>query len=263
MGICGSLSCLGPTLLMIRAVAPSGSNVSRLKVLEQLDVELKKGNDRAALSLVRDLQGKPGGLRCFGAARQHEAGHFLIAYLLGVLPKDYTLTSLEALRKTGSLNVQAGTSFVDFEFLEEVNMGKLSSKMLDKFSCIALAGVATEYLLYGYAEGGLADINQVVLDIEAFGLGTYNVLFNSNNSLFFACGIYSWTTYLKDWDLLKRRQIHRGVISKLVKAMAGGRSVGLCAANGGCDCDVGRSITGLLHPTIDVNCTRLSDAMDP
>lgn len=34
-------------------------------------------------------------------------------------------------------------------------------KMLNRFSCIALAGVVTEYLLYGYAEGGLADINKV------------------------------------------------------------------------------------------------------
>lgn len=51
---------------------------------------------------------------------QHEAGHFLIAYLLGVLPKGYTLSSLEALIKERSLNVQAGTAFVDFEFIEEV-----------------------------------------------------------------------------------------------------------------------------------------------
>lgn len=39
---------------------------------------------------------------------------------MGILPKGYTLTSLEALKKEGSLNVQAGTAFVDFEFLEEV-----------------------------------------------------------------------------------------------------------------------------------------------
>lgn len=51
---------------------------------------------------------------------QHEAGHFLIAYLLGVLPKGYTLSSLKALIKERSLNVQAGTAFVDFEFIEEV-----------------------------------------------------------------------------------------------------------------------------------------------
>ncbi|GMP40500.1 hypothetical protein CsSME_00010929 [Camellia sinensis var. sinensis] len=193
----------------------------RWQVLEQVDKELSKGDERIALSLVKDMQGKPGGLRCFGAARQvpqrlytldelklngietsallspvdttlgsiernlqlaallggisawnvfefspqqilylslgllflwtldlvsfnggvsgllldtightfsqkyhnrviqHEAGHFLTAYVLGILPRGYTLSSLEALKKEGSLNVQAGTAFVDFEFLEE------------------------------------------------------------------------------------------------------------------------------------------------
>lgn len=40
------------------------------QVLEQVDSKLSSGDERAALSLVKDLQGKPGGLRCFGAARQ-------------------------------------------------------------------------------------------------------------------------------------------------------------------------------------------------
>lgn len=42
----------------------------RRQALEQVDSELSSGNERAALSLVKDLQGTPGGLRCFGAARQ-------------------------------------------------------------------------------------------------------------------------------------------------------------------------------------------------
>ncbi|KAL8147299.1 hypothetical protein AgCh_004861 [Apium graveolens] len=194
----------------------------RWQVLQKVDKELDKGNERSALSLVKDVQGKPDGLRCFGAARlvpqrlytldelklngietssllspvdttlgaiernlqiaafiaglsawkvfefsptqvfyfslgllflwtsdavsynggisglvldtighnlsekyhnrviQHEAGHFLIAYLMGVLPKGYTLSSLEAFQMEGSLNVQAGTAFVDVEFVEEV-----------------------------------------------------------------------------------------------------------------------------------------------
>ncbi|KAL8147297.1 hypothetical protein AgCh_004859 [Apium graveolens] len=92
---------------------------------------------------------------------QHEAGHFLIAYLMGVLPKGYTLSSLEAFQMEGSLNVQAGTAFVDVELIME--------KFQQLFSCIVLAGVATEYVLCGYAEGGLADINQ--LDSLLNGLG--------------------------------------------------------------------------------------------
>lgn len=44
--------------------------MSRKEVLEKVDEELAKGDDRAALALVKDLQGKPGGLRFFGAARQ-------------------------------------------------------------------------------------------------------------------------------------------------------------------------------------------------
>lgn len=36
-----------------------------------------------------------------------------------------------------------------------------SLQTLNRFSCIALAGVATEYLLFGTAEGGLSDINSV------------------------------------------------------------------------------------------------------
>ncbi|KAL8166611.1 hypothetical protein V2J09_008110 [Rumex salicifolius] len=48
----------------------SESRVLRNEVLEKLDKELENGDERAALSIVRDSLGKPGGLRCFGAARQ-------------------------------------------------------------------------------------------------------------------------------------------------------------------------------------------------
>ena len=69
---------------------------------------------------------------------QHEAGHFLVAYLLGVLPKGYTITSLDTLSKQGSLNVQAGTAFVDYEFLEEVSSinfwKKYYLQILDNYS---------------------------------------------------------------------------------------------------------------------------------
>ncbi|KAL9994029.1 hypothetical protein Hdeb2414_s0958g00968261 [Helianthus debilis subsp. tardiflorus] len=40
------------------------------ELLEQVDKELRKGDDRAALSLVKHSHSKPGGLKAFGAARQ-------------------------------------------------------------------------------------------------------------------------------------------------------------------------------------------------
>ncbi|KAL5566180.1 hypothetical protein UlMin_029344 [Ulmus minor] len=296
-------------------VCSSEVSVSRRLVLEKVDEELAKGDEKAALSLVKDLQGKPGGLRCFGAARQvpqrlytldelklngiktssllspvdatlgaiqrnlqlaaivggvsawnafgfspqqvfylsvgllflwtldavsfngglsslvldtightfshkyhnrviqHEAGHFLIAYLVGILPKGYTLSSLDALQKEGSLNVQAGTAFVDLEFLEEVNGGKVTATTLNRFSCIALAGVATEYLLYGYAEGGLADINK--LDVLLQGLGFTQKKADSQ---------VRWSVL--NTILLLRR--HKEARAKLAEAMSAGKSVGSC-----------------------------------
>uniref|UniRef100_A0A803R631 Stress regulated protein n=1 Tax=Cannabis sativa TaxID=3483 RepID=A0A803R631_CANSA len=78
-------------------------------------------------SLILDTIGHTFSQKYHNRVIQHEAGHFLIAYLVGILPRGYTLSSLEALKKEGSLNVQAGTAFVDVEFLEEVNGGKLSA----------------------------------------------------------------------------------------------------------------------------------------
>ncbi|MCL7026004.1 hypothetical protein MKW94_017140 [Papaver nudicaule] len=291
------------TVKMLNSAEPTAL---RWKVLQQVDEELTKGDERAALSLVKELQGKPGGLRCFGTARQipprlytldelklngidasailspvdgtlgaierylqiaavlggvsawaifgftqqqilffsvgllflatvdsvtfsggfsslvidtighavsqkyrnrvvqHEAGHFLIAYLVGILPKGYTLTSLEAFKKEGSLNVQAGTAFVDIEFREE---------MLDRFSCIALAGVATEYLLYGYSEGGLSDIYQLDSLLKSLGFTQKK-----------ADSQVRWAVL--NTILLLRR--HEKVRSKVAEAMSSRKSVAFC-----------------------------------
>lgn len=322
-----SLSCrLQLKLPALRISCSSEVVVSRGQVLEQVDKELAKGDDKAALSLVKHSQGKPGGLQCFGAARQvpqrlytldelklnqietssllspvdatlgsiernlqlaavlgglaswnvlrlssqqilylslgllflwtldsvsfnggvgglvidtightfsqkyhnrviqHEAGHFLIAYLVGILPKGYTLSSLEALKKEGSLNVQAGTAFVDFEFLEEVNTGKVSATTLNRFSCIALAGVATEYLLYGVAEGGLADINKLDMLLQSLGFTQKK-----------ADSQVRWSV-LNTVLLLRRHKLAR---AKLAEAMSMGKSVGACL--------------GIIEDTIDVS----------
>ncbi|CAH9073561.1 unnamed protein product [Cuscuta epithymum] len=179
-------------------------------------------------ALVLDTIGHTLSQKYHNRVTKHEAGHFLIAYLLGVLPKGYTLTSLEAFKKEGSLNVQAGTAFVDFEFIEEVNKGQVSATMLNRFSCIALAGVATEYLLFGCAEGGLADINQgcewlikknppvtLQLDMLLRSLGFTQKKTDSQ---------VRWAV-LNTIIILRR---HDNALAKLAEVMSEGRSVGSC-----------------------------------
>lgn len=71
-----------------RVICSSELSVSRRQVLKQVDEELGKGDERAALSLVKDLQGKPGGLRCFGAARQvFPNSHSVHSVLYSLTPK--------------------------------------------------------------------------------------------------------------------------------------------------------------------------------
>jgi hypothetical protein len=134
----------------------------------------------------------------------HEAAHFLVAYLMGILPKGYTLSSLDAYDKYGALNVQAGCAFCDGAFQREVARGggsllsrvallylhsvgvlrsltldtirhvslslsdvaslcggKIGAGSLGRFSCVALAGISMEYIAYGFAEGGVADVGQL------------------------------------------------------------------------------------------------------
>lgn len=144
---------------------------------------------------------------------QHESGHFLVSYLVGILPKSYTLSSLDAFRNYGALNVQAGTTFVDYDFQEEVSSGKLSAQTLNKFSCVALAGVATEYLRYEVAEGGLADILQLDAILKSLSFTQKK-----------ADGQVRWAV-LNTVSILRR---HFGLQAKLAAAMSAGKSVGDC-----------------------------------
>ncbi|BBN14570.1 hypothetical protein MPTK1_6g12720 [Marchantia polymorpha subsp. ruderalis] len=144
---------------------------------------------------------------------KHEAGHFLVAYLMGFMPKSYTLSSLDAFQRFGALNVQAGTTFIDFEFQEEVQGGKVSSGTLDKVSCIALAGVATEYILYGVAEGGLSDINQLDELMKILGFTQRK-----------ADSQVRWAV-LNTVSILRR---HLNLHSKLANFMSAGKSVLEC-----------------------------------
>ncbi|XP_056168435.1 uncharacterized protein LOC115685965 isoform X4 [Syzygium oleosum] len=175
--------------------------------LLRLDRELGKRDYRSALAIAKRLRGAAGGLAGFGSAKQvsgsgrqsvvleegndqslgeedifmctqHEAGHFLVAYLLGVLPKEYKVLK----RGNSSQDQFAGgtVKFVGFEFLREVpvldtlnesigsressyrvNKRCISSKTLNNFSCVILGGLVAELLSFGYSEGLHSDVDKL------------------------------------------------------------------------------------------------------
>ncbi|CAF2074948.1 hypothetical protein Bca4012_089409 [Brassica carinata] len=106
------------------------------------------------------------------AVVQHESGHFLVGYLLGVLPRGYEIPNLEAMRDNVA-SVTGRVEFVGFEFLKQVGaanqfmkddvdlsvcQGYISSKTLNNFSCVILGGMVTEHMLFGYSEGFYSDV---------------------------------------------------------------------------------------------------------
>ncbi|CAJ1405758.1 unnamed protein product, partial [Effrenium voratum] len=112
----------------------------------------------------------------------HEAGHFLVAYLLGVMPKAYTLSAWEAFSKYNSMSTQAGTVFLDEAIQREMQSGQVSGKTLDSFVGVALGGIAAEYVTYGQANGGMSDIIQLeaLFDALKFDQNQTNVLLRSS-----------------------------------------------------------------------------------
>ena len=86
---------------------------------------------------------------------RHEAGHFLVAHLLGIPVTGYTLSAWEAL-KQGQPGL-GGVSFDDKELASQFQQGTLAAQMLNRYCTVWMAGVAAEKLVYGSAEGGTDD----------------------------------------------------------------------------------------------------------
>jgi hypothetical protein len=84
----------------------------------------------------------------------HEAGHFLIAYLLGVRVERYSIDAWTALRQG---RASSGVLFNEEDVL------KCLKYNASHIILIWLAGIAAEILVFGEAEGGVNDIEQVKL----------------------------------------------------------------------------------------------------
>ncbi len=94
----------------------------------------------------------------------HEAGHFLAAHLLGVPIVEYTLSPWETFRRgqTGA----GGVVFDRSELEQQLASGSLAASLLERYCTIWMAGIAAEQQLFGVAEGGFDDRQQVRLALS-------------------------------------------------------------------------------------------------
>lgn len=97
----------------------------------------------------------------------HEAGHFLVAHLLGIPVTGYTLSAWEALkqRQPG----QGGVSFDDDQLASQLEQGRISAQMIDRYCTLWMAGIAAEFLIYNNVEGGADDKSKLAGVLKSLG----------------------------------------------------------------------------------------------
>ncbi|MEN9217236.1 MAG: hypothetical protein Q6K90_07925 [Gloeomargarita sp. HHBFW_bins_162] len=99
-------------------------------------------------------------LHCWPGAQarviHHEAGHFLVAHLMGIPIEDYTLDAWSSWRR-GYPPGEAGVRF-----------GAITPELLPRCPVLWLAGMAAEELVYGQAQGGATDQQQAEYLLACF-----------------------------------------------------------------------------------------------
>lgn len=86
---------------------------------------------------------------------KHEAGHFLVAHLLGIPISGYAINAWDAFKQGQS--AQGGVQFDDRQLNQQLQQGKLTAQMLDRYCTVWMAGIAAETIAYDNATGGAED----------------------------------------------------------------------------------------------------------
>jgi hypothetical protein len=97
----------------------------------------------------------------------HEAGHFLVAHLLGIPVTGYTLSAWEAW-KLGQPG-QGGVILEDSAIAAQLEKGKIGVSMVERYCNIWMAGIAAENLVFNSAEGGDDDKAKLNQFLQALG----------------------------------------------------------------------------------------------
>ena len=98
----------------------------------------------------------------------HEAGHFLVAYLLGIPVASYTLSAWDAFwqSESGLAGVQLQ---VDPSLEAQPHLSEMP-KTLEHFATVWMAGIAAESIVYGRSNGGKTDRQQLREALQLSGL---------------------------------------------------------------------------------------------
>eukprot|EP00290_Baffinella_frigidus_P002242 CAMPEP_0180172346 /NCGR_PEP_ID=MMETSP0986-20121125/34966_1 /TAXON_ID=697907 /ORGANISM="non described non described, Strain CCMP2293" /LENGTH=578 /DNA_ID=CAMNT_0022124407 /DNA_START=30 /DNA_END=1766 /DNA_ORIENTATION=- len=91
---------------------------------------------------------------------RHEAGHFLLAYLLGCPIQGFFLSAWDANRV--GIRGQAGTVFFDNDLSTQLTANKVTRTAIDRFTIVLMGGIAAEAMTYQQAEGGAGDESALV-----------------------------------------------------------------------------------------------------
>ncbi len=97
----------------------------------------------------------------------HEAGHFLVAYILGVPVTGYTLSAWEAFQQ--KQKGFAGVTFDDVELFSQFEQGMITTRILERYYTIWMAGIAAENLVYNDASGGADDKSKLMEVLKSLG----------------------------------------------------------------------------------------------
>ena len=98
----------------------------------------------------------------------HEAGHFLAAYFLGIPITGYTLTAWEMLQQ-GRLG-RGGVSFDTQSLMAEPFEFEKMRLTLERYCTVWMAGIAAENMVYGNSQGGAEDRQQLKQALTMAGL---------------------------------------------------------------------------------------------
>lgn len=141
---------LGPML----NISPTIPALTTLGVLSLLTFDTFRFQGKGGTILLDWLSGAAHRDRII----RHEAGHFLVAYFLGIPITGYTLTAWEAFKQgqSGLGGVEVDTKIIS----QDVPVGEMRLN-LERCCTVWMAGIAAETIVYGSANGGIEDRQKV------------------------------------------------------------------------------------------------------